>query len=394
MGWFTVDWKPHFTNPFAGFDKVVKSGKKILSGDILGGAATALGLKDEEDKSQEAVEKAEKKQEEYQNKQLELAQKNIDSVSEMNKANLASQEKINQQNIDFSRELNNIQMQRADTAHSREFSDLLSAGISPYASMSGSPVGSLSAPVLNAPQNDIAGVSSSLGNMVSAIGNQASLAAENRQQSLNYALGLLSFVQGESKLKHQKDYDNNMVEIAKKRLLLDENASSYDNAFKEAQTRRANVESDVTLSNEERKKQLFASDIELRSLEIARGIATNENLNLSNARSQLAYSNEKKESEYTSLNSKLNFELKSQELANLIATHKSYALANSISELDLENRHLSYELTDAQIKKIMQDLELDPKRYKVDVVRNVIQGIFVGTNVLKSLPKPSNRIGF
>lgn len=386
MGWFTVDWKPHFTNPFAGFDRVVKSGKKILSGDILGGAATALGLKDEEDKAQESIEKAEKKQDEYQKQQIELAQKNIESVSEMNKANLASQEKINQQNIDFSRELNNIQMQRADTSHSREVADLMRSGISPYASMSGASVGSLSAPVLNAPQNDIAGVSSSLGNMVSAIGNQASLVAENRQQSLNYALGLLSFAQGESKLKHQKDYDNNMVEIAKKRLILDENAYSYDNALKDAQTRRTNIESDVTLSTEDRKKKMFASDIELRALEIARGIATNESLNIANSRSQLSFTNEQKQSEYTSLNAKLNFEIQSQELANLIATHKSYILANSISELDLGNRHLSYDLTDAQIQKIMQDLDLDTKRYKVDVVRNVIQGIFAGTNLLKSIP--------
>lgn len=65
---------------------------------------------------------------------------NIEAQERINAANIASQEKINQEQIDYARSMTQAQWERDDNAHQREVADLMSAGLSPLANTTGSPV--------------------------------------------------------------------------------------------------------------------------------------------------------------------------------------------------------------------------------------------------------------
>ena len=314
---------------------------------------------------------------------------NIESQERINAENVALQERLNQANIDWARELNNIEMARADSAHQREVADMRKAGLSPFASMNGADVGSLSAPtlsapVLNAPLNDVGSIGSSFNNMASALGNQAQVINTNRANTLNYALGMLNFVKGEQSLKHQKDYDNETIELARSEFDLSSKRDSINNAYTQVLSDRTKVETDISLSDEQRKSELHVYDVKQKALEVCNQSLTNQNMTIANNRSQLAYQSEQKDFAYKDRMLEVQFNRECEELAYTIAQKRNTILERVIMEnKDLRDEHL----TDAQIKKIAQDLELDVKKYRMEVWKNVIQSIFTETKKVTPLAK-------
>lgn len=84
---------------------------------------------------------------------MQIAQMQQQSNQQMNAANIASQEKINQQMIDFQREINSIMRQDSKHAISDKKADLMRAGYSTAnPEMTGFSAASLGAPTLTAPQ--------------------------------------------------------------------------------------------------------------------------------------------------------------------------------------------------------------------------------------------------
>lgn len=85
--------------------------------------------------------------------QQQMNQANVDAQKEINAANIASQEKINQQQIDFQRGINSIMRHDSKHAISDKRADLMRAGYSTAdPSNTGFSAASLGAPSLTAPQ--------------------------------------------------------------------------------------------------------------------------------------------------------------------------------------------------------------------------------------------------
>lgn len=109
-------------------------------------------------------------------KQAAMNRENIQATKDINAANIANQQLINQQNIDFQREINDLMRQDSNTAISRRKDDLIRAGYSTAdPNLQGFGTASLGSPSLqmaqqSAPLNDI----------------QSLLGAENlKQQAIN-----------------------------------------------------------------------------------------------------------------------------------------------------------------------------------------------------------------
>lgn len=70
--------------------------------------------------------------------QREINEKNIEAQKYINMKNNAMQREINLQNLDYAKAQTQAQWERDDNAHQREVNDLISAGLSPLANLSGS----------------------------------------------------------------------------------------------------------------------------------------------------------------------------------------------------------------------------------------------------------------
>lgn len=306
---------------------------------------------------------------------------NIASQEKINAENVALQERLNKQNIDWARELNNIEMARADSAHQREVADMRKAGLSPFASMNGADVGTLTAPTLgaptlNAPLNDVGAIGTSIGNLASAIGNQAQVMNTTRGQTIDYALGMLNFVKGEQSLKHQKDYDNEMVEITKDKLKMEMVNSDYENQYKSILGERAKVENQVNLSKDEREKELHAFDVRIAALEESKKAFENESILISNKRSQLSYQSEQKDYAYKDQLLEVQLNKERQECALIISQTHNNGIQYAMDLIRKENIKKEGDLTDKKIEQIVQSMGLEPKRYKLSVWRTVLSSIF------------------
>lgn len=92
---------------------------------------------------------------------------------------------LQQQAFDYQKQLNATQMEREDTAFQRQVADLQAAGMSPLAAIGGSGSGSTPLSSGSAPQMDISGINSAVGQYVDIARQYASLHAQATQNYMN-----------------------------------------------------------------------------------------------------------------------------------------------------------------------------------------------------------------
>lgn len=132
---------------FSSIGKVFKGLNPLsLIGDAIGGVSSLIANNQSNKYASHMTDKQIASQQ-------QMNQANVDAQKEINAANIASQEKINQQQIDFQRGINSIMRHDSKHAISDKRADLMRAGYSTAdPSNTGFSAASLGAPSLTAPQ--------------------------------------------------------------------------------------------------------------------------------------------------------------------------------------------------------------------------------------------------
>ena len=112
----------------------------------------------------------------------DLAQSNLD----LNKTVANQNYDLAKQQFEYQKQLNETVMQREDTAYQRQVADLQAAGLSPLMVSGGSSATPLTS--ANAPQLDLSGVNTAMGNMLSAYNDIFNRRMTRQQFRLNAAL--------------------------------------------------------------------------------------------------------------------------------------------------------------------------------------------------------------
>lgn len=137
--------------------------------------------------------------------------KSEDRQTQIAEDTLTLNKDISQQNFDLSKEqfeyqkeLNNTLMEREDTAWQRTIADLQAAGLSPLAATSGASAAPLtSAP---APQKDISGINTALGNMLGAYNDIFNRRLNRQQFALQSAVNTSEMYTRLAESKLNRDY--------------------------------------------------------------------------------------------------------------------------------------------------------------------------------------------
>lgn len=130
---------------------------------------------------------------------------------DMTQSNLALNEKTAQQNYDLSKEqfeyqkqLNELTMQREDTSYQRQIKDLQSAGLSPLMIGNGANASPLTS--ASAPQFDISGINTAVGNAIGAYNDIYNRKMNNKQFRVQSALSLSNMYTQLAESKLNRDY--------------------------------------------------------------------------------------------------------------------------------------------------------------------------------------------
>lgn len=129
------------------------TGIEICVGLLSGGFALTKYFKDEEEKA---------KSKEAGTDPETLAKKQLDLAESTSTENL----NLQKEQFEYQKELNNLTMQREDTAMQRQVADLKAAGLSPLMLQGGASANPLTS--ATAPQRDVSGINQAIGNFIGA----------------------------------------------------------------------------------------------------------------------------------------------------------------------------------------------------------------------------------
>lgn len=212
-----------------------------------------------------------------------INQANIEAQKYINMKNLENQQAINQSQLDFARALTQQQWERDDNAHQREVADLVKAGLSPLANTAGASVtsGHMPSAVMaeqvaphaefyrsQAPQIEMAGLTSSLAQLDKNIQFEKSLIRQDRSLDLEAE----RVKQSASSLDIERSkVDNELVSIS----------NAYDLGCKQLSQSMAELKEKRYQYDTENNKWLVQS-IRDNSLKIAESIRSAQNQGYTN----------------------------------------------------------------------------------------------------------------